>query len=48
LGRLGRDDQSQLRMLPVLWHLIVTKRLIIDLDARIDAATVISAVGDRP
>jgi len=45
--RLGNDDQTQLRMLPVLWHLVVTRRLAADLDSRFDGETMIWDAGDE-
>ena len=47
LDALSRDDETRLQLIPVIWHLVAVRRLIVDLDQPVTDEVLISLPSDR-
>lgn len=47
LDALSLDDQTRLQLIPVVWHLVAVRRLMVDLDQPVTDEVLISLPSDR-
>lgn len=47
LAAICKHDDDRLYWLPIIWHMVVTKQLVVDLDGLIDNDTAIRLQGER-